>query len=394
LWATGGQKSSTLCSEPQLGGYKLGGGRAREDLEREREPPLTQPSSAVLDLFSLSLSAFSSRVITGRTRTHVDKPFTSLLHLSLSARFPTVTSPSPVASNPHIHYRVLLMASLEPPPPTSWPRMRSGVENPFQNAPGPFIFALPNLAGACPSVSSDTISDCSLACPYTPFDDDQDDDEYFLRRQNRCHNPPETPRHSPVEETAGPLTEDADPEDLHPVPHSPFDDADDDNDSDSDDTSTSSSQHPQQQQSSSGSSTPTPSHTHSSSPPSSEFSEDPQEDAEDSPKEKGRRKRRSGQGARRRRRNRQLLEQNGCVMGPRAMGIPGVHLQGWFQRSHPHSHSHSQLPPLLPSAMPGVGHAHVLFPVAYYGHAVTGSSSPMTWLLPLHAAPPVPGFFG
>ena len=294
------------------------------------------------------------------------------------------------------------MASLDLPPPTCWPRMRSGVENPFQNAPGPFIFALPNLAGACPSTSSDTISDCSLACPFAPFDDN-DDSEYHPRRQSRCHNPPpETPRHSPVEtaaETAGPLTEDADPEDLSPVPHSPFDEDDDDsdNDSDSDDTSTGSSQYPQQQQSSSGSSTPTPSHT-PSSPASSESSDDPREDAEDSPpKEKGRRKRRSGQGARRRRRNRQLLEQNGCVMGPRAMGIPGVQLQGWFQRSshpHPHSHSHSQLPPLLPSAMPGVGHAHVLFPAAYYGHAVTGSSSPMTWLLLPHADPPVPGFFG
>ena len=293
------------------------------------------------------------------------------------------------------------MAFLDLPPPICWPRMRSGVENPFQNAPGPFIFALPNLAGACPSTSSDTISDCSLACPFAPFDDDRDDDnddddddsEYHPRRQSRCHNPPppETPRHSPVEtaETAGPLsTEDADPEDLPPpVPHSPFDeDEDSDNDSDSDDTSTStgSSQHPQQQQSaSSGSSTPTPSHT-PSSPASSESSEDPREDAEDSPppKEKGRRKRRSGQGARRRRRNRQLLEQNGCVMGPRAMGIPGVQLQGWFQRS-------SQPPPLLPSAMPGVGHAHVLFPAVYYG-----SSSPMTWLLLPHAAPPVPGFFG
>ena len=299
------------------------------------------------------------------------------------------------------------MASLELPPPTSWPRMRSGVENPFQNAPGPFIFALPNLAGPCPSVSSDIISDCSLACPFTPFDDDHDDDDdddddndnECHRRQSRYHDPPDTLRESPVE-TAGPLTEHADPEDLPPIPHSPFDD----NDSDSDDTSTSTSRHPERQQSSSGSSTPTPSHT-PSSPASSESSEAPQEeeeeeedaDSEDSPKEKGRRKRRSGQGARRRRRNRQLSEQGGCVMGPRAMGIPGVHLQGWFQRSHPHphSHSHSQPPPTLlplPRAMPGVGHAHVLFPAAYYhAYAVRG---PTTWLLPSHAAPSVPGFFG
>lgn len=270
------------------------------------------------------------------------------------------------------------MAFLDLPPPTSWPRMRSGVENPFQNAPGTFIFALPNLAGPCPSASSDTISDCSFACPYAPFDDDHDDHEEYH------HNPPETPRCSPVEsaQSAGPLTEDADPEDLPPLLHSPFDN--DDSDSDSDDTG---SQHHKQQQSSSGSSTPTPSHTPSSTT-SFEFSEDQQEDAEDSPKEKGRRKRRSGQGARRRRKNRQLSEQSGCVMGPRAMGIPGVHLQGWFQRSHPHS---QQPPQPLPSAMPGVGHGHVLFPAAYYGYAV---SSPTTWLLPPHAAPPVPGFFG
>ena len=289
------------------------------------------------------------------------------------------------------------MASLELPPLTSWPRMRSGVENPFQNAPGPFIFALPNLAGPCPSTSSDIISDCSLACPFTPFDDDHDDDDDKChRRQSRYHDPPETLRDSPVEtaETAGPFTEHAHPEDLLPTPHSPFDD----NDSDSEDTSTSSSRHSQRQRSSSGSSTPTPSHT-PSSPASSESSEDPQEgeeeDAdseEDSPKEKGRRKRRSGRGARRRRRNRQLSEQGGCVMGPRAMGIPGVHLQGWFQRSHPHSHS--QAPPLpLPSAMPGVGHSHVLFPAAYcHSYTVRG---PTAWLfLPSHAAPSVPGFFG
>ncbi|KAN0103702.1 hypothetical protein V8E52_011727 [Russula decolorans] len=45
---------------------------------------------------------------------------------------------------------------------SSWPRMRSGQKNPFQNAPGPFIYALPNLAGTCPfSCSPDTDLFCS-----------------------------------------------------------------------------------------------------------------------------------------------------------------------------------------------------------------------------------------
>jgi hypothetical protein len=111
---------------------------------------------------------------------------------------------------------------------------------------------------------------------------------------------------------------------------------------------------------------------------------------------KGRRKRKSGQGARRRRRNRQQAERNGCVMGPRAMGIPGVQIQVWLQRSQPQpqshpAHSHSQLvPALLPSAMPGVGHAHVLFPpaTAYCGFAVSRLLPPQS-----HVVPPVTGFF-
>ena len=287
------------------------------------------------------------------------------------------------------------MASLDVPLLTSWPRMRPGFENPFQNAPGRFIPALPNLAGHCRSISSDAISDCSLACPFAPFDD-----EHYRRQSRYYHSPPEAPPNSPEEtvETARPFTKDADPEDL------PLDDGDGgDNDSDSDDTS--SSQHPQEQQSSSGSSTLTPSHTPSSPTSSESFEDQEEEDAEDSPKVKGRRKRRSGQGARRRRRNRQLAQQNGCVMGPRAMGIPGVQIQVWLQRSqlaHPaQSHLQPLAPALLPSAMPGVGHAHVLFPAAaaYCAFAVSGSSSsnssPTAWLLPppSHAALPVPGFF-
>jgi hypothetical protein len=45
----------------------------------------------------------------------------------------------------------------------SWP---PGQKNPFQNAPGPFIYALPNLAGTCPfSCSPDTVSFCSFHDP-------------------------------------------------------------------------------------------------------------------------------------------------------------------------------------------------------------------------------------
>ena len=285
------------------------------------------------------------------------------------------------------------MASLDL---TSWPQMRSGFENPFQNAPGRFIPALPNLASHCWSISSDNaISDCLLACPFAPFDD-----EHYHHQSCYSHNPPKAPPHSPAEAvgTTGPLAEDMNPEDLI---RNDDDDHDDDSDSDSDDTC-SSSQHPREQQSSSGSSTLTPSRMPSSPTSSREsFDEDQEEEAEaeakDSPlKVKGRRKRKSSQGACHRCRNRQIVERNRCVMGLRAMGIPGIQIQVWLQHSQPqphpvHSHTHVQLvPALLPSTMPGVGHAHVLFPpaTAYCGFVVSRLLPPQS-----HVALPVTGFF-
>ncbi|KAI9450971.1 hypothetical protein F5148DRAFT_1240860 [Russula earlei] len=75
--------------------------------------------------------------------------------------------------------------ALSPPPPSSWPRMRSDIENPFQNAPGPFIYALPNLSGvSLLSVCPDSFADCSLASPASPASPDRD---HHHRHRHHCH---------------------------------------------------------------------------------------------------------------------------------------------------------------------------------------------------------------
>jgi hypothetical protein len=267
--------------------------------------------------------------------------------------------------------------------PDSWPRMPSDVENPFQNAPGPFIYALPNLAGPGPFLPSAMIADCSLDCPGPAR---PPDDHHDHRHDQSYHNPATTAQNSPEVESARPPTEDSDQE-VYFTPESSLitldEKNDDDDTSDSDDTGSSQ----KQEQSCSGSSTPTPSQA-SSSPTSFEFSEEKEDNGSESNlKEKEKRKRKSGKGARRRRRNRRRSEQGGCVMGPRVMGIPGIHLQQWFQHSLP------QRPPSmpLPAAMPGfMGHAaHPWYPTTgYYGYPVNNGNP--TWLLP---AAPVPGLF-
>jgi len=264
--------------------------------------------------------------------------------------------------------------------------MRSGVENPFQNAPGPFIYALPNLAGPRLSLPSITIADCSLDnCP-GPAPPSDGHDSY--------HNRAATSLNLPVE-SADSLPKDVDPE-LSFVPQSPlitFDENDDT--SDSDDTQQ---REQQQERSCSGSSTPTPSQTSSGTgfagSESSGEKDDDDDGSEGSPKEKGKRRRRSGQGARRRRRNRQRSEQGGCAMGPRVMGIPGIHHHlplWWIQHSLP------QPSPSLPGAMAGVvspSHAQASswYPGpggGYHGYAVN-TSGPTFLVL----AAPVPGLFG
>jgi hypothetical protein len=296
------------------------------------------------------------------------------------------------------------MASLGISSPDSWPRMRSDVENPFQNAPGPFIYALPNLAGPRLSLPSIAVADCSLdGCPGPAPPSDG-------RHSYHNVNLAATSLHPPVE-SAGSESHpwDADLE-LAFVPQSPsitFDE--NENDDDSDETQQ---RGQQQERSCGGSSTPTPSQTSSGtrngtagSESSGEKDDDDDDDddrSEDSPKEKEKRRRRSGKGARRRRRNRQRQrsEQGGCAMGPRVMGLPGIHhlQQLWIQHSLPQS------PPALPlpGAMTGVvvapsyAQASSWYPGpggGYHGYAVTvNNHSGPTWLAP--AAAPVPGLFG
>ncbi|KAH9976979.1 hypothetical protein BJV74DRAFT_798624 [Russula compacta] len=267
------------------------------------------------------------------------------------------------------------MASLALLSPSPWPRMRSDLENPFQNAPGPFIYALPNLAGSCPFPFSDTIADCSLAGPTSPHPQDHNCHCHYhpvaafsssLSSHNHCHHPPSKRAGSPSS------TDNADP---GMSPQSPLDEGDSDGDGDTSSSLTEcgeelrakAKKHEQQLQPRSGSSTPTPSHVSSSSSPvGSEFSEE-----KDSEKGEGERKRKRGRRGRRKGgKNRAPPGHGGCVMGPRAMGIPGMHFQQWSQNPW--------------------------FPAAYYGTAATepcpyGGGQVWPWPSP---PPVVPGFIG
>ncbi|KAI0283203.1 hypothetical protein BC826DRAFT_229718 [Russula brevipes] len=214
-----------------------------------------------------------------------------------------------------------LMAFLALSTPSPWPRMRSDRENPFQNAPGPFIYALPNLGGSCPSSSfSDVIADGSLA-GYAAPDHDHDQYQYQYQYQDHCY-------HQLPSDPAEPLPEQANL-DLFPVlPQSP--DLDEDANA-SDETKSCLSEgeadprgeQQQHQQPRSGTSTPAPSQAPSSAVDSSEYSEEIEKGGE------GERRRTRKRGGGRRRRGRAAVEHGGCVMGPRAMGIHGVQYHQW-----------------------------------------------------------------
>lgn len=238
------------------------------------------------------------------------------------------------------------MAFLAVSTPPPWPRMRSDRENPFQNAPGPFIYALPNLGGSRPSSSfSDVIADGSLAGYAAP---DRDHDQYHCYH----HHLPSDP--------AEPLPEQQTDLDMSPVlPQSP--DLDEDtNDSGGANSCLSEGEadprgEQQHQQPRSGP---------WSAVDSSEFSEgkDSEEIEKDGEGEKRRTRKRGGG---RRRRGRAAAEHGGCVMGPRAMGIHGVQYHQWTR--------------------------YPWFPGAYYG--VLSAAEPYrnpawSW------AAPVPGFVG
>ncbi|KAH9032272.1 hypothetical protein EDB85DRAFT_1956555 [Lactarius pseudohatsudake] len=171
----------------------------------------------------------------------------------------------------------MLHSQMAPIVDPSWPRMGSGWENPFQNAPGLFIFALPDLR---PAKSSGLPS---ATIPSTPF---------LLQ-----HPPVEPEGHGQVA--------------LLPCEESSLDHEG------CPDTS-----EPTQGEADSGSNprsdslTPTPSPL---SPMSSSSS------GQESTTEKTKRSRR------RRRRNRQVVEV-GCVMGPRTVHLP--HIAYHWTRTH------------------------------------------------------------
>ena len=170
----------------------------------------------------------------------------------------------------------------------SWPRMSSNMENPFQNVPGPFIYALPDLRSSLsfdPStrrVQSTTVSS-TPSLSHTPLEGQV---AFFPCVEggfdhDRC---PDT--------TQGELD-----------PNHKEEEADSELDAKS--------------QSHSRTCTPSP-----SSPTSSSSLE------QEHTTEKTKRSRR------RRRRNRPVVDIGGCVMGPRMVLLP-IHVPYWSQSSTP-----------------------------------------------------------
>ena len=78
--------------------------------------------------------------------------------------------------------------------------MQWGQKNPFQNAPGPFIYALPNLGGTCPFSYSDAVLCClfpgagdSNSNAPDPSNLNLDPDQHHHHHHHRCrHSPPVT----------------------------------------------------------------------------------------------------------------------------------------------------------------------------------------------------------
>ncbi|KAF8466065.1 hypothetical protein DFH94DRAFT_686187 [Russula ochroleuca] len=210
-----------------------------------------------------------------------------------------------------------MVASLAAP---SWPRMHIGQKNPFQNAPGPFIYALPNLAGTCPFSFSDTVLSC-------PFADSASRNHHHHQCYHHpavtscCHQYPPT-----TESAAAPVPA--------PMPQTPLDESHFDlgDISSSSLTEGRAELHTKlQQERTSEPPTPTNSHT-LSSPMGSEFPEAKDEKEEGEGDEEGKGKR-GGRCRKRRKRNTKgrLPSEHGggCVMGPRVMGLSGLHFDRW-----------------------------------------------------------------
>jgi hypothetical protein len=171
----------------------------------------------------------------------------------------------------------------------SWPRMSSDMENPFQNVPGPFIYALPDLR------SSLSFGPSSSRVPSTTVP-----------------STPTLPR-SPLE---------------GPVVSFPCDESAFDHDGCSDATQGESQPKPKEGEAYSEpvAKPQSDSRTHTPSPlsPTSSTSSG----QERCTTEKTKRSRR------RRRRNRQMVDVGGCVMGPRMIFLP-LHVPHWSQSRTP-----------------------------------------------------------
>ena len=246
---------------------------------------------------------------------------------------------------------------------SSWPRMQSGQKNPFQNAPGPFIYALPNLASACPFSCSDTVRSCAFSGESIDAPDPHPHHDH-----NRCcHCPAVTshfcqhssdPSSESESETAGPPTApakesapDTGPQSGSPLPPPPprlfsplspsdeshFDLGVDISSSSLPATERETTEPEQEQEEQEGrekhhqaSKPSTPTYTLSSLT-GSDFPEGPKEEVEEEKENEKTGERRRGRNHKRQRRRGRGRPPAGENVAPRFMGLSGIHYGLWTQ---------------------------------------------------------------
>jgi len=338
-------------------------------------------------------------------------------------------------------------AGLSSSPMSSWPAgMQSGqkdpFQNPFQNAPGPFIYALPNLAGTCPLSYSDTVLFCSFSGePNAP------DPHHHHHRcchtspavtSRSCHRDPpsesaEEPPKAPTKEAGEPDEELPSPPLARPSapPLSPsvenhFDLVDDFSSESLTDDGTEPRKQEEGPQASSGlSSSSTQSNSVVSSPTESDFLDGPgpkkegekvkmegrrselsastqsnslpvssptRSDCPDGLKKEGEAKKKTrGQ---RKRRSRKQAKGSEHGVAPRFMGLSGIHYGLWTQYMHLQPPLYLPPPPVSPAmnhhhAWSFAGYPH---PSHHYGFVVPPNSPAHQFWNP--TVPPMGGFVG
>ena len=253
---------------------------------------------------------------------------------------------------------------------SSWPRMQLGQKNPFQNAPGPFIYALPNLAGTCPfSCSPDTDLFCTSSGAGDSDASLTPDPYHHLhnRRCSYCHRDSQSSSESAESSIASIKDGSApDTESSLPVPSRPSSSSlspSSESHFDLDDAISSPSpiedgaepeqhqhQHQREPQASETSTPPsTPTHSNAlSSPAESEFQEGQKKEGEGGEEVK---EKKGGGHRKKRRRNRKQgrgrppLEYGVSTIAPRFMGLSGMHYSLWSQYVCPQA----PLPPPPPA---------------------------------------------